>query len=70
MDDAELVNLLQICTNAGRWGSGRRSGTLNYLTDQKRRYAAVLERWEFLVACGPVHISGGTGAPVNPFCVF
>ena len=35
MTDAELVNLLQICTNAGRWGSGRRAGTPKCLTDQR-----------------------------------
>jgi hypothetical protein len=35
MYDAELVNLLQNSTDAGRWGSARPAGTLNYVTDQR-----------------------------------
>lgn len=29
-----------------------------------------LRRWEFLLTCAPVNLPKGTGAPVNPLCVF
>jgi kynurenine formamidase len=29
-----------------------------------------LGRWEFLLTCAPVNFPKGTGAPVNPLCVF
>jgi kynurenine formamidase len=52
MDDAELVNLLKICNNAGRWGPEDERGTLNYLTDQKRTEAAALVTTGRVVAIG------------------
>ena len=42
--EAELDALFDAVTNAGRWGNDDERGTLNYITDARRRAAATLVR--------------------------
>lgn len=42
--DDDLVHLFQRVDNAGRWGADDELGTLNYITAQRRRDAALLVR--------------------------
>jgi kynurenine formamidase len=42
LTDEEIVTLFDRCSNAGRWGTDDELGTLNYVTDTKRRAAAAL----------------------------
>ncbi|GAA2454658.1 cyclase family protein [Streptomyces macrosporus] len=44
MHDDEVLDLFQRCSNRGRWGQDDQLGTLNYITDAKRRQAAHLVR--------------------------
>jgi kynurenine formamidase len=44
MTDDELTELFERCSNRGRWGADDELGTLNYITDEKRRAAAALVR--------------------------
>jgi kynurenine formamidase len=39
MTDDELTELFERCSNRGRWGADDELGTLNYITDEKRRAA-------------------------------
>jgi len=38
-DRDELTGLFERCSNRGRWGADDELGTLNYITDEKRRAA-------------------------------
>ncbi len=51
-DESQLVSLFDQCSNAGRWGSDDELGTLNYITDEKRRAAAGLVQTGKAVAIG------------------
>ena len=42
LSDAELEAMFRRCSNTGRWGPDDESGTLNYITPQKRVAAAAL----------------------------
>jgi kynurenine formamidase len=42
VDDEELLAIFESCRNWGRWGDDDELGTLNYITDEKRRSAAAL----------------------------
>jgi hypothetical protein len=44
MNEAETLELLQTCSNEGRWGADDELGTLNYITGAKRVAAAGLVR--------------------------
>lgn len=42
MTDEEIIALFDRCSNRDRWGADDELGTLNYITDAKRREAAAL----------------------------
>ncbi|MFJ9821078.1 cyclase family protein [Streptomyces sp. NPDC101151] len=44
MDEDEVTALFERCSNRGRWGADDELGTLNYITEDKRRRAAALVR--------------------------
>jgi kynurenine formamidase len=44
MSEDEVIELLDSCSNAGRWGPDDELGTLNYITNSKRVEAAQLVR--------------------------
>jgi kynurenine formamidase len=44
VNDSELIDLFEQCSNRGRWGDDDELGTLNHITDEKRRAAAALVR--------------------------
>lgn len=44
VDDDELLKIFEACKNWGRWGDDDELGTLNYITDEKRKQAAALVR--------------------------
>jgi kynurenine formamidase len=52
MTDDELTELFERCSNRGRWGADDELGTLNYITDDKRRAAAALVRIGRAVSIG------------------
>jgi kynurenine formamidase len=52
MDDREIVALFERCSNRGRWGEDDELGTLNYITDEKRRQAGTLVRLGRSVSIG------------------
>jgi kynurenine formamidase len=52
MTEDELTELFERCSNHGRWGPDDELGTLNYITDEKRRAAAALVRTGRAVSIG------------------
>ena len=52
LDELDLVRMFEECSNAGRWGVDDELGTLNYITDEKRRSAAQLVREGRVIAIG------------------
>lgn len=52
MTEDELAGLFERCSNRGRWGADDELGTLNYITDEKRRAAAALVRTGRAVSIG------------------
>jgi kynurenine formamidase len=52
MDEFEILELFQRCSNAGRWGTNDELGTLNYITLDKRVAAARLVTHGLVVALG------------------
>jgi kynurenine formamidase len=52
MTEDELVALFDRCSNQGRWGADDELGTLNHITDDKRRRAAALVRHGRTVSIG------------------
>ena len=63
LTDAELLDLMESCSNAGRWGDDDELGTLNLLTPEGRRSAAALVTDGHVVPLGrPWPMSGSTVA--------
>jgi len=52
LTDDEIVTLFDRCSNAGKWGTDDELGTLNYITDAKRRAAAALVKHGRAVSIG------------------
>lgn len=52
MTEDELTSLFERCSNRGRWGTDDELGTLNYITNEKRRAAAALVRTGRTVSIG------------------
>jgi kynurenine formamidase len=52
MTEEEIVALFERCSNTGRWGADDELGTLNHITDDKRRAAAALVRHGRTVSVG------------------
>jgi kynurenine formamidase len=52
LTDEEIVALFKQCSNTGRWGGDDELGTLNHITDDKRRQAAALVRHGRTVSIG------------------
>jgi kynurenine formamidase len=52
MTEDELTELFARCSNRGRWGADDELGTLNYITNEKRRAAAALVRTGRTVSIG------------------
>jgi kynurenine formamidase len=52
MNENEVIELFQTCSNAGRWGDEDELGTLNYITPEKRLRATSLVRNGHCVSLG------------------
>src|SRR5690242_11930450 len=50
----EVLGYFESLSNWGRWGADDEAGTLNYITDEKRRDAAALIREGRSVSCSLV----------------
>ena len=69
--EEEVRGYADICSNWGRWGADDQLGTLNLVTDEKRRQAAELVKDGTSVSCswtiskGPARRNDVTGAPLH-----
>jgi kynurenine formamidase len=52
LSDAQLAEMFERCSNAGRWGPDDERGTLNFITPEKRRAAAGLVQLGEIVSAG------------------
>jgi kynurenine formamidase len=50
-DEAEVLRYFESCNNWGRWGPDDDLGTLNFITEERRRHAASLVREGRAVSC-------------------
>lgn len=64
MTEAEVLALLDECSNAGRWGAEDEIGTLNLITPEKRLEAAALVRSGLVISIA--HDLSAVQSPANP----